>query len=146
MDQNIPTTHSPAAEASSQAMAAILARQRAAFMARPFPTAEERRANLAKLEATVKRHQVAIADAISADFGNRSRSETVLSEILGTRGAAAHSRKHLGGWMRAQRRAVAMNFKPAVNRVEYTPVGVVGVVVTVAPGGSSKSEAGGDDE
>ena len=123
MDQNVPTT-----TAASEAMAAILARQRAAFMARPFPTADERRANLAKLAATVKRHQVALADAISADFGNRSRPETVLSEILGTLGAAAHSRKHLGSWMRAQRRAVAMNFKPASNRVEYTPVGVVGVV------------------
>ena len=123
MDQNFPTT-----TATSEALAAILARQRAAFLARPFPTADERRANLAKLEGMVKRHQVALADAISADFGNRSRPETVLSEILGTLGAAAHSRKHLGGWMRAQRRAVAMNFKPAVNRVEYTPVGVVGVV------------------
>jgi coniferyl-aldehyde dehydrogenase len=121
MDQNIPTT-------DTAGLAATLARQRAAFMAAPFPTAGQRRDNLKKLEAMVKRNQVAIADAISADFGNRSRPETVLSEILGTLGAAAHSRKHLGSWMRSQRRAVAMNFKPASNRLEFTPVGVVGVV------------------
>ena len=121
MDQNMPTF-------ASADLAGILARQRAAFMAGPFPTAEQRREKLKKLEAMVKRNQAAIADAISADFGNRSRPETVLSEILGTLGAAAHSRKHLGGWMRSQRRAVAMNFKPASNRLEFTPVGVVGVV------------------
>ena len=124
MDQNFPTN----ASVSPQALAAMLARQRAAFMAGPFPTAEQRRENLGRLEGMVKRNQVALADAISADFGNRSRAETVLSEILGTLGAAAHARKHLGGWMRPQRRAVAMNFKPATNRVEYTPSGVVGVV------------------
>jgi coniferyl-aldehyde dehydrogenase len=125
MDQNVPPT--PAA-AATEAMATILARQRAAFMASPRPTAEQRRENLRKLEALVKRHQVAIADAISADFGNRSRPETVMSEILGTLGAAAHARKHLARWMRAQSRGVSMNFKPATNRVEYTPVGIVGVV------------------
>ena len=129
MDQNIPTAAPTAAPtASGTLLAGLLARQRDAFLASPFPAAEDRRANLRKLEGMVKRNQVALADAISADFGNRSRAETVLSEILGTLGAAAHARKHLGGWMRSQRRSVAMNFKPAANRVEYTPVGVVGVV------------------
>jgi coniferyl-aldehyde dehydrogenase len=126
MDQH--TQLSGAAETVSARLAAILARQRAAFMAAPRPTADQRRAALAKLEGMVKRNQVAIVDAISADFGNRSRVETVMSEVLGTLGASAHARKHLGGWMRPQYRAVSMNYKPATNRVEYTPVGVVGVV------------------
>jgi coniferyl-aldehyde dehydrogenase len=120
MDQHIPS--------AAVDLQAILARQQAAFMAAPRPSAAQRRDTLLKLEAMVKRNQDAIADAISADFGNRSRPETVLSEILGTLGASAHARKHLGGWMKPQRRAVSLNFKPATNRVEYTPVGVVGVV------------------
>jgi coniferyl-aldehyde dehydrogenase len=123
MDQHAPLP--PGIEAD---LPAILARQRAAFMAGPFPSAEQRRENLRKLEGMVKRNQDAIADAISADFGNRSRPETVLSEVLGTLGAAAHAWRHLAGWMRPQHRTVGMNFKPATNRVEYTPVGVVGVV------------------
>ena len=109
-------------------LAGLLARQRAAFMAAPRPTLEQRRASLAKLEAMVKRNQVAIADAISADFGNRSRPETVLSEIMGTIGAAKHAQTHMAAWMKPRRRAVSLNFKPAVNRVEYVPLGVVGVV------------------
>ena len=97
-------------------------------MAAPRPTAEQRRSNLAKLEGMVKRNQEAITDAISADFGNRSKAETVLSEVMGTLGASAHARKHLASWMKSQRRSVSMNFQPASNRVEYVPLGVVGVV------------------
>jgi coniferyl-aldehyde dehydrogenase len=113
---------------STADLAGILARQRAAFMAAPRPTLEQRRANLSKLEAMVKRNQDAIADAISADFGNRSRPETVLSEVLGTIGAAKHARAQLAKWMKPRRRSVSMNFKPATNTLEYVPLGVVGVV------------------
>jgi coniferyl-aldehyde dehydrogenase len=122
MDQHVPTND------LAETLEAILSRQRAAFMAAPRPTAEQRRENLRKLEAMVKRHQDAMTDAISADFGNRSKPETILSEVVGTLAAAAHARKHLAAWMRPQRRAVGMNFQPATNRVEITPLGVVGVV------------------
>jgi coniferyl-aldehyde dehydrogenase len=107
---------------------ALLARQRAAFMAKPFPDAAYRIERLRKLETVVKQNQDRIADALGADFGNRSRAETALSEILPTLAACKHARTHLKGWMRPKRRAVGMNFKPATNRVEYTPLGVVGVV------------------
>ena len=128
MDQHTQLSTQDGPSAVSARLAATLARQRTAFMAAPRPNAAQRQANLRKLDAMVKRNQDAIADAISADFGNRSRAETVLSEILGTLGASAHARKHLAGWMKTRRRAVSMNFKPASNRVEYVPLGVVGVV------------------
>jgi coniferyl-aldehyde dehydrogenase len=112
----------------AESLNALLARQRAAFMAAPRPDAAARRADLAKLEAAVKKNQDVIADALGADFGNRARPETVLSEILPAIAACAFARKHVAGWMGTQRRAVGLNFKPAVNRVEYTPKGVVGVV------------------
>jgi coniferyl-aldehyde dehydrogenase len=122
MDQNF--THAP----DDTALNALLTRQRAAFAAAPRPTTEYRRANLLKLEKLLRREQGRIADAIGADFGNRSRAETVLSEIMPSLAASAHARAHLAGWMKQSRRAVGMNFKPATNRVEYQPVGVVGVV------------------
>jgi coniferyl-aldehyde dehydrogenase len=121
MDQNVAT----GIEADLQSM---LAQQRAAFMSSPYPTAAERRESLRRLATMVKTNQVAIADAISADFGNRSKFETVLSEIVATTAACAHARKHLAGWMKPQRRAVGMNYLPASNRIEYSPLGVVGVV------------------
>ena len=102
--------------------------QRAAFDTAPRPTAAQRQAQLKRLGQMVREHQEAIVEAISADFGNRSRVETLTSEILPTLGAAAHARRHVAGWMRPQRRAVAINSKPGSNRVEYQPLGVIGVV------------------
>jgi coniferyl-aldehyde dehydrogenase len=107
---------------------AILARQRAAFLQAGFPNAAARQSDLLKLEHAVHANQDIIADAIGADFGNRSRPETVLSEILPVIAACRHARRHVASWMRPSRRAVGLNFKPATNRVTYTPKGVIGVV------------------
>ncbi len=114
--------------AAAPTLRAQLDAQRAAFDAAPRPAAAHRQAQLRRLEQLVRHHQEAIVEAIGADFGNRSRVETLTSEILPTLGAAAHARRRLTGWMRPERRAVSMNFKPASNRVEYQPLGVVGVV------------------
>ena len=123
MDQSIAT---PAT--AELALQAALDRQRHAFGLAAFPTAAQRRATLSRLEDMVRANQDAIIDAIGADFGNRSRVETITSEILPTIGAAAYARRHVAGWMRPQRRAVGINFKPGSNRVEVQPLGVVGVV------------------
>ena len=123
MDQMIGAM--PGAELGLRAQ---LNAQRTAFDASTRSTAPQRQAQLKRLEQLVRHHQEAIVDAIGADFGNRSRVETLTSEILPTLGAAAHARRHVAGWMRPERRAVSMNFRPASNRVEYEPLGVVGVV------------------
>ncbi len=107
---------------------AALDRQRRAFDAAPFPSAAQRQATLRRLESLVRANQDRIVDAINADFGNRSRVETIMSEVLPTLGAAAHARRHVASWMRPRRRATSINFKPGTNRIEYQPLGVVGVV------------------
>ncbi len=106
----------------------LLERQRASFAAEGAPSLAQRRDALRRVEALLKSGQMRLADAISADFGNRSKPETVLSEIMPGIAAAAHARAKLPGWMRRERRTVGLNFKPAKNWVEYQPVGVVGVV------------------
>ncbi len=107
---------------------AALDRQRNAFDIAARSTATRRQDQLKRLEQLVRQHREAIVEAISADFGNRSRVETIMSEILPTIAACAHARRHVASWMRPQRRMVAMTFKPASNSIEYQPVGVVGVV------------------
>ena len=109
-------------------MRALHEQQRAAFLAAPLSGARERRRKLRALSSALAQRQAHIADAVSADFGNRARPETLLAEILGVRQAAAHAVKHLREWLRPQRRGVAWIYGPGANRVEYAPLGVVGVV------------------
>ena len=61
---------------------AALKRQRAAFDTSPRPTAVQRQERLQRLEQLVRQNQERIVDAIGADFGNRSRVETIMSEVL----------------------------------------------------------------
>lgn len=109
---------------------AALASQRAAYHAHPVPTLGERRADLNRLQAFLRDHQHALAEAISADYGHRSAHETRLAELVPAIDGIDHVRKHLRRWMRPQRRGVDwMTFPLARNRVIPQPLGVVGVIV-----------------
>ncbi len=108
---------------------AQFARHREAFARRPFPAAAERRALLDQLEALVKDHAAEWADAISRDFGGRSRHETQLLEVFPALEGIRHARRHVGRWMRPQRRSTSLWFLPGRSSVVPQPLGVVGIVV-----------------
>jgi coniferyl-aldehyde dehydrogenase len=107
-----------------------LAVQRQAYLAHPVPSLAERRANLRTLQRFVRENQDALCDAISADYGHRSRHETLLAEIYPVVSGIAHALKHLRGWMKTQRRPIdRIAFGLASNHVIPQPLGVVGVIV-----------------
>jgi len=107
-----------------------LALQRNAYLAHPVPTLAERTADLRTLQRFVREHKEALCDAISADYGHRSRHETLLAEVFPVVDGIDHAIKHLRGWMKPQRRGVDWrNFLGASNRVIPQPLGVVGVIV-----------------
>lgn len=108
---------------------AQFARHREAFARRPFPAAAERRALLDQLEAMVKDHAAEWAGAISRDFGGRSRHETQLLEVFPALEGIRHARRHVGRWMRPQRRSTSLWFLPGRSSVVPQPLGVVGIVV-----------------
>ena len=113
-----------------QALQGALALQRTAYFAHPVPTLEERKADLRTLQRFIRENKEALCDAISADYGHRSRHETLLAEIFPAIDGVDHAIKHLRGWMKPQRRAVDWrNFFGASNRVIPQPLGVVGVIV-----------------
>jgi coniferyl-aldehyde dehydrogenase len=123
----VNTTDPPAIQARLQA---ALQRQRAAYLRDPVPEYAERCADLRKLARFVREHQDAICEAISADYGHRSRHETLLTEIVPVLKGVEHALKHLRRWMRPQRRQVdRLLFGLASNRVIPQPLGVVGVIV-----------------
>ena len=126
---NIPTT-STAGGAIAQALADALALQRQAYFAHPVPSLAERRTDLRTLQRFVRDHKVELCDAVSADYGHRSRHETLLGEIFPVVDGVDHTLKHLRAWMKPQRRGVDLrNFFGASNRVIPQPLGVVGVIV-----------------
>jgi coniferyl-aldehyde dehydrogenase len=111
-------------------LAAALALQRAAYHADPVPSLARRREDLRTLQRFIREHKDALCDAISADYGHRSRHETLLAEIFPAIDGIDHAVKHLRGWMKPQRRAVDLrNFLGARNRVIPQPLGVVGAIV-----------------
>lgn len=106
----------------------ILGRQRAAFLRDGPPTLAERRAALKKLKTALLAHRTEIEDALDADFGHRSRYETTMIEVVTPMQGIDYLHRNLRRFMRPERRHVAMTFRFASARVEYQPLGVIGIV------------------
>ena len=102
--------------------------QHSASRLEPLAGLELRRDRLERLRAAIGDNEAAFADAISADFGVRSRTETELLEIVPTMSAIRHARRNVGRWMRPERRRVDPLFQPASAWVRHEPLGVVGII------------------
>lgn len=102
---------------------------RQAFAAQPYPSLSTRQQWLHALHQGLIEYEPALTQAIDADFSGRSTHESLIADLFSSVAAIKHSRKHLRGWMRPERRAVEWMFMPARNAVHYQPKGVVGIVV-----------------
>ncbi len=109
---------------------ALLAAQRAAFMTELPVTLAVRKDRLRRAAAMIRDHASRFCDALSEDFGHRSRDQSMLTDIAGSIGPIAHALKKLDGWARPERRAVQfpLGLLGARAWVEYQPKGVVGVI------------------
>ncbi|MDP3617081.1 MAG: aldehyde dehydrogenase family protein, partial [Rhodoferax sp.] len=126
----IPQSHASPTELVREELEATLKLQRDTYFARPIPTLDERRADLLKLQAFIRDHKEGLVAAVNADYGNRSRHETLFTEIFTVIDGVDHVLKHLKKWMKPQRRGVDLrNFFGASNRVLPQPLGVVGAIV-----------------
>ncbi len=65
---------------------------------------------------------------ISEDFGNRSPEESQRIEILPCTMAIRHTLRHLRRWMRADRRRSHWATWPSRARVEFQPLGIIGII------------------
>jgi len=111
-------------------MSELLAAQRAAFMADLPVSLAVRKDRLKRAAAMMRDHADAFCDALSEDFGHRSREQTMLTDIAASVGAITHAIKHLDRWARRDRRGVQfpLGLLGARAWVEYQPKGVVGVI------------------
>lgn len=121
------TTTPPRSPAPADALPATLARLREAWQARR-PDAAQRRDDLTRLRAALQRRLGEMADAISADFGHRSRHESLLADGMTVLADIDHLRSRLRGWMRPRRVGAGWRLWPARAEVRPVPLGVVGVI------------------
>jgi coniferyl-aldehyde dehydrogenase len=110
------------------ALSAILERQRESFLRDGPPSLKQRRADLTRLRQAIKDSADRIADVISADFGNRSRHESLLAEVFATRAAIRHSLRHLARWIRPKRIPISFELQRGRARILFQPVGIVGII------------------
>jgi coniferyl-aldehyde dehydrogenase len=108
----------------------IVARQRAAFLADPFPSLVERQTLLGALAGMLVTHRREIEAAMSNDFGVHPPLAADLIEVLGPAGRAVYAAEQLPTWMAAEPRAA----DPALYGsgrayVQPQPKGVVGNIV-----------------
>ena len=119
---------SPTNGTSTESLAGILAGMKAAGRKGGAPSFEERIRSLEKLERAVLARKQAIAEAIARDFGNRSKHESMVSEVFLVLGAIKHAKTHLRDWMEPEEREVGFVFLPASVELRPQPVGVVGII------------------
>ena len=112
-------------------MLALLERQRTAYLNEGHVSAEVRHDRIERAVALLIEHKDRLAEAMNSDFGHRSTTQSLFTDIASSIGPLRHAQKHLKQWMRPEKRKVGpfpLNLLGAKARVEYQPLGVVGVI------------------
>ena len=108
----------------------LLDRQRDAYLAEGAVDAETRIDRLDRGIDVVYANRDRIIEALNSDFSCRSREVTLMTDVAASLGPLKHSRKHVRDWMRGEKRSTMfpLNLLGGRSRVEYQPLGVVGVI------------------
>ncbi len=111
-------------------MQSVLEKQRASFTAALPEPMSVRRDRIDRAIALLVDHAEDFAKAVSADFGHRSREQTLMTDIMPSVSAMKHAKKHFESWARNEKRkpTFPLGFLGAKAEVVYQPKGVVGVV------------------
>jgi coniferyl-aldehyde dehydrogenase len=114
----------------AEILKAAFRKQREAYLADPVPDYDQRKQDLLALKKMLTENHEAIIEAISQDYGNRSRHESLFAEVISVADTITDTIKHLKKWMKPQKRHVDVTFYPgAKNRVIPQPLGVIGIIV-----------------
>lgn len=118
----------PSTFSSKDDICSALSRLKNVARQTPFPSAEERRQCLTRLQVVLMNHETSLLDALQKDFGHRAHEESRLLELVPLLGEIKHAKRHLVKWMKPSKRKVHISTLPASAQVFYQPKGVVGVI------------------
>ena len=111
-------------------MTTALATQRTAFLAALPEPISVRKDRLKRAAAMIRDSADRFCDALSEDFGHRSRDQSMITDIAASIAPITHALRHVDRWAKAERRPVQfpLGLLGAKAWVEYQPKGVVGVI------------------
>ncbi len=112
----------------TQAMQAAFDALKAAWDADGGLDARTRKGTLKKLKKEIIARRDAIAEAISRDFGNRAKAETMGAEVFIPVESIRYTLAHLEEWMEPLEREISWHLQPAKGAIVYQPLGVVGII------------------
>ncbi len=118
-------------DTAKQDMQDILERQRAAYLAEGVVSDATRKDRLERAVNLLQQHQTRLVEAMAADFGHRSEHQSLFTDIAASIGPLRHAQANLTRWRKAEKRKVGpfpLNLLGAKARIEYQPLGVVGVI------------------
>lgn len=118
----------PMNAASDTTLDATYAHLRSTFRTKGPLRYKERVKALKALSKVIRRRREDIITAIDADFGGRSRHETLSAEVFTSVAAIRHTLTHLQDWMEPEARPTFWAMRPSRCEVRYQPLGVVGVI------------------
>ncbi|MBB2201876.1 coniferyl aldehyde dehydrogenase [Gluconacetobacter tumulisoli] len=116
------------AHVTSPDLSRLLDRQRTAFLRDGPPGPKQRRADLHRLKAEILKRRTDIVRALRTDFGQRSERESAIVELIPLVQSINYLIRHLGRWMKPERRHVSPYFRFGRAWVIRQPVGVVGII------------------
>jgi coniferyl-aldehyde dehydrogenase len=112
-------------DASVEMTAIVRSMQRAQLAAGPADAAL-RRDRLSRAMALLLDHGEALAGAINADFGTRSRFQSLAADVGASVRSLSHAAEHVAAWMQPE--TVETPDSAITGRIEYQPLGVVGII------------------
>ncbi|OBY33138.1 aldehyde dehydrogenase family protein [Mycolicibacter kumamotonensis] len=106
----------------------MLEKQRQSFVADGPPGVAVRRDRIDRLMAMVLDNTDAFVEAMATDFGTRSRSASLATELVGMVPVVEHTRSHIRQWMRAGKLLRGARLVGLHAEVQPSPLGVVGII------------------
>ena len=128
-DKSLGSNKSLSIVTTVEDMQAKFSRLQALSRAQPINDWATRETQLDNLEMMLSDNQQSIAQAISADFGYRSESETQFAELVPSFTGISHAKKHGKKWMKTRHASISALYMPAHNEIQPQPLGVVGIMV-----------------
>ncbi|WP_413284742.1 coniferyl aldehyde dehydrogenase [Vibrio sp. MA40-2] len=124
----MPTSTKDRSNCHNEQLIHLFTQQKTDFNQSPLLSLQQRLQQLKALKSAVLKHKAELVQAMSEDFGHRSKTDSLIGDIFPVISQINYTIKNLKKWMKPSKRKAGLLLTPAKIIVEYQPKGVVGIV------------------